>query len=221
MDAAQGLQSVAYMGPNRQHLILTLDLEGEFPLSRIHLHDVDQSDTVPQSFPGKIGIPRNLRIEGANQADFSDAKTLLDTRQQAVDDSGPIMMWRIPETTCRYVRLYDATESIDFRIGFAEIELFANGRNVARDKTIRTGLPPRFVNPSRPLTALTDGRNLYGNILPVRDWLHQLARRHDLEVERPAVITELNQRYARQKTNLNRMVWLAALLSAGILPPGD
>jgi signal transduction histidine kinase len=214
MDAAQGLQSVAYVGPNRQQPILTLDLEGEFPLSRIHLHDVDQDDTVPQSFTSKLGIPRHLRIEGANQADFSDAKTLLETRLEMVN--GPIMMWRIPETTCRYVRLYDATKSPDFRIGFAEIELFSNGRNVARGQTVHTGLPPRFVNPSRPLTALTDGRNLFGNILPIRDWLRQLARRHDLEIERLAVMTELNHRYARQKTNLNRMIWLAALLAAGI-----
>ena len=63
---------------------------------------------------------------------------------------------------------------------------------------------------------MTDGNNLYGKILPVRAWLNELALRHDLETERPQVLTELSRRYASQTTNLNRMIWLAALLAAGI-----
>jgi signal transduction histidine kinase len=71
-------------------------------------------------------------------------------------------------------------------------------------------------NSSRSLATLTDGRNLYGKILPLRNWLEQLAQRDYLLVERPLVATELTHRYARQKINLNRMSWLAALLAAGI-----
>ncbi|MDF7823559.1 hypothetical protein P4B35_06000 [Pontiellaceae bacterium B12227] len=216
MDTAQGLQSVAYVSPHGLQPIIDIDLEGEFSLSRIHLHAVDQSDTVPQAHAGELGLPRHLRIEGANLPDFSDTKMLLENRLESVNDTGPIMMWRIPETTCRYVRLSDASTSTPFRIGFAEIELFSNGRNVGLGKPVSSDLPASIKNPTRSLTALTDGRNFFGDILPVRNWLHQLARRHDLEAERPAVFTELNHRYARQKANLHRMSWLAALLAAGI-----
>ena len=31
------------------------------------------------------------------------------------------------------------------------------------------------------MSNLTDGVNFYGAILPVREWLNQLARRHELE----------------------------------------
>jgi signal transduction histidine kinase len=44
----------------------------------------------------------------------------------------------------------------------------------------------------------------------------QLARRHDLETERPRVAQELNRRYEKQKTNLQRMGWLSVLLMGGI-----
>ncbi len=216
MDAAQGLQSVAYVSPHGLKPIMDIDLGGEYTLSRIHLHAVDQSDTVPQAFAGELGIPRHLRIEGASLPDFSDKKTLLENRLESVNDTGPIMMWRFPETTCRYVRLSDASTSTAFRIGFAEIELFSNGRNVALGKTVGSDLPATFINPTRSLAAITDGRNLFGHILPVRNWLLQLARRHDLEAERPLVADELNRRYARQNANLHRMSWLAALLAAGI-----
>lgn len=221
MDAAQGLQSVAYVSPPGKQPVLTLDLGTDFTLSRIHLHALDQSDTVPQAYAGNLGIPKHLRIEGATQPDFSDAAVLLETRQKNVNDTGPIMMWRIPETSCRYVRFSEASISSnsipeDFRIGFAEIELFSNDRNVALEQTVRTDYPTVARKTNRFLAALTDGRNLYGNILPIRDWLNELVRRQHLETERPLVVAELALRYAQQKANLNRMSWLAALLVAAV-----
>ena len=66
------------------------------------------------------------------------------------------------------------------------------------------------------LAALTDGSNLYGDILPVRQWVEELARRHDLVNERPLVAAELNRRYARQKIMLQVFIWLTVLLVVGI-----
>ncbi|MDF7826807.1 histidine kinase [Pontiellaceae bacterium B12227] len=217
MDAAEGHPSVAYLSPkHREKPTLTLDLEDQVPLSSIHLHAMEQSDTVPQAYAGDMGIPRHLRVEGASSPDFSDATVLLETRQDAINDTGPIMMWHFPETTCRYVRLSDASTSPPYRIGFAEIELYSHGRNAALGKPVHTDDASRRPDTNRSLAALTDGQNLYGAILPIRTWLNELARRHDLEAERPLVMDELNKRYARQKANLNRMTWLAALLVATV-----
>ena len=47
--------------------------------------------------------------------------------------------------------------------------------------------------------------------------MNELSRRHDLETERPLIAMELDRRYASQKTNLNQLAWLTALLSAGIV----
>ncbi|HUV63016.1 MAG TPA: histidine kinase, partial [Sedimentisphaerales bacterium] len=221
MDSAQGSQSLAYVSVVGEKPILTLDLGQPYPLSRIHLHAIDQSDTVPQAHAGDLGIPHHLRIEGASRPDFSDAAILLDVLRENIYDTGPIMMWRISEHTCRYVRFFEVESDYSpeirpgqFRIGFAEIELFSKGTNVALNKPVQASSVTR--EPFRSLTSLTDGYNLYGRILPVRNWVEQLALRHDLETERPQVLEELSRRYARQKTNLTWMSWLAALLTAGI-----
>ncbi|MDF7800425.1 histidine kinase [Pontiellaceae bacterium B1224] len=219
MDAAEGEQSIAYLSPDGigNHPAFILDLKAPQPISRIHLHAVDQSDTLPQAFAGDIGIPKQLRIEGANNPDFSDAVLLQDLTPETIYEMGPIMMLRFPETTCRYIRFYVVEPAAitlygpqPFRFGFAEIEIFSNDRNVALGKPVQTNY--EIVNRFRALSNLTDGRNMFGTILPIQDWLNQLATRHQLETERPVILEELNRRYIRQKTNLRRSAWFSALL---------
>jgi signal transduction histidine kinase len=223
MDVANGEQSNAYLTPAEltEPPALTIDLEESYPISRIHLHAVEGSDTLPQAFAGDYGIPKQLRVEGANQADFSDATTLLELHYDTIYDMGPIMMYRFPATPCRYVRfsvaepaVYPLYGEIEPRLGFSEIEIFSKGRNVARTKKSTTSF--NIPNPFRTLKNLTDGRNIYGRILPIREWLNQLSLRHHLEKERPHIAAELSHRYARQKIHLHRMSWLAALLALGI-----
>ena len=57
---------------------------------------------------------------------------------------------------------------------------------------------------------------MFGEILPIRTWLSELAERHNLEKIRPAVKTELNKRYARQADYLTWVTWLAVCLTVGI-----
>ena len=213
MDAAKGNKSLAFLKRLGTPTALTVDLGTSHLVSRIHLHAVDQSDTVPQAYAGDYGIPRHLMIEGANQPDFSDAALLLETQSTSIIDTGPIMMWNIPETRCRYVRLMEANPADGFRIGFAEIELFSNNKNIALGKPVSSA--SAYISQNRSINTLTDGRNLYGDILPIRTWMTQLARRHDLEIQRPLVMQELTRRYARQKTMLRGMSWLAAFLVVG------
>lgn len=137
-------------------------------------------------------------------------------------DTGPIIIQRFPVTSCRYVRLTALEPFINTlgpvsgtQIGAAEIELFSEGRNVALGRPAQGEFS--VTGPDRSFSALTDGRNLYGKILTVRDWMDELARRHDLETERPIITRELDLCYLRQKTNLNRLAWLAVLLGAGIV----
>jgi signal transduction histidine kinase len=219
MDAAHGDQSLAFVnqGDAGDTPALTVDLGSSQPLTAIHLHAVDQSDTVPQANVGDFGIPKRLLVEGANQPDFSDAAVLLDYTWNSIYDVGPIMMLPLQDSPCRYVRLTafePYQEGNISKIGFAEIELISKGRNIAVGRPINA----KFTgDAARTLDAFTDGRNLYGNILPIRDWMDELAKRHDLESERPVIAAELQKRYDRQKTNLRRMGWLATILGVGIL----
>ena len=224
MDSSQGDQSIAYVSPVGvgDQPTFTIDLETVQPLNRIHLHTVDLSDTVPISTPVGFGVPQRLRIEGAKRPDFSDAVRLIDYHKETVYDTGPIIMRHFPETACRYVRLIAVDpyvhNMINLRgsqIGFAEIEIFSQSQNVALGKTVHADF--KSFNPGRSTAALTDGCNLYGRILSIRTWMDELARRHDLETERPVMVAELNRRYARQKIHMRYLGGLAVLLALGTI----
>lgn len=146
MVAAQGDQSLAFLSTTAigDHPAITIDLGTSQPVNRIHLHALDLSDTVPQTTPADFGLPRRLVVEGANRADFSDAIGLCEYHMDSIYDAGPIIMRRFPETSCRYVRLTaiqpyinDLDRPSGPQIGFAEIEIFSQGRNVARGKPVQ------------------------------------------------------------------------------------
>ncbi len=225
MDAASGEKSVAFVGRIASNAlpVLMIDLSEPQPVSRLQLHAVETSDFFPQALDIDFGLPRAIRLEGANQPDFADAHTLLDLQFDTVYKMSPIMEWDFPETTKRFLRLTILSPPTDplspsrpARFGFAEIELLSHGRNVARDKPFTvTGLR-ELRDFRRSINQLTDGRNIYGDILPIREWMRQLARRHDLETKRPLIVHELELRYEKQKINLRRLGWLSALLAGGI-----
>ncbi|MFK7911722.1 MAG: ATP-binding protein [Akkermansiaceae bacterium] len=224
MDSGRGIRSIAFLGRTKEinQPSITLDLENTHPLNRIHLHSLDFSHTVPHATPAGFATPLRILVEGANRADFSDAISLVKYHQKSIYDRGPIIIRRFPETPCRYVRL-TATQPYIFEeegesrylMGFAEIELFSKGLNVAANKIAVSNL---MQNPQqiRSIESLTDSSNLYGQILPTRQWMQELALRHELEKELPLINQQINHRYTDQKTLLRRMIWLVALLIVGI-----
>jgi signal transduction histidine kinase len=225
MNSAQGTPSRAYLSPRKDAtdgpLVLSIDLQQAYSLDQLNLHSVDQSDTIPQGSPGGIGMPRHLLVEGANQPDFSDARSLLEARFDSEFEAAPTMMWPLSGVHCRYVRLtalepylYPFEDGPYPRIGFAEIELLSSSQNVASGKPFV--VPGEQIDDRRPAVTLTDQRNIFGQVLPMRQWLEELALRYELETERPLVSAELTKRYARQKENLRRMIWLATFL-AGVI----
>ncbi|MDQ8179548.1 histidine kinase [Pelagicoccus sp. SDUM812005] len=213
MDASQGTRSNAFIAFADGDSHITLDLGEPQLISRFRLHAVDQSDTVPQAYPGDLGIPDRIRFEGALRADFSDASLLLDYRKGGMLETGPTIIQQFPATLCRYVRLIPLPPSLEdfapIRIGFSEIEILSEGKNVALNAPVSSyGLRSGHRSPS----ALTDGNNLYGEILSMRDWMNQLAQRGTLERELPIVQAALTRHYERQKKLLARMFQLVLVL---------
>ena len=74
-----------------------------------------------------------------------------------------------------------------------------------------------FSSFNRSYASLTDGRNFYGDILPIRQWLNELALRHELERQRPQLALRLNELYEEQKSLLNRFTALAVILAAAMI----
>ena len=219
MDAGYGTNSLAYLSHREFNPIFSLDLGESYPISQIHLHTVEQSDTVPQGFDTGLGIPQHLRIEGAQQADFSDAVPLIDVPEIRTEPSGPILMWNLTPTQCRYVRIYDAfhtdTHNVVDRLGFAEISLFSDEENVALSAPVSANFTPNI--PYRKLESLTDGHNLYGAILPIRQWMKELSRQQELLYDIPKVQAELINRYLKQKAQIRGMIWLIAGLVVAVI----
>ena len=203
----------------QEEIALNLDLGEAHQITGIQLHAIETNQYVPQLFKIGMGIPSRFLIEGSLSEDFSDAALLLDHHQNKnpLKVSSPILSWNIPPTNCRYIRLLakgDPLRSQANRIGFAEIELLSKTANVA--KGIPVTSPNALETNFRRLSTLTDGRNLYGNILPTRTWLEQLARRHDLEKQLPRLEKEIALHHKNQTFYLGLMVLLAALLATGI-----
>ncbi|MDA9260348.1 hypothetical protein N9P58_00615 [Puniceicoccaceae bacterium] len=225
MNSATGERSISYLSRpmnrrikgNTTTAVFKLDLGESYPLDQIHLHTIEKSNTVPQSNTTGAGTPPTFTLEGAINRDFSDTTLLIDYTKHLTSSDDPIMMWNIPEAHCRYIRLKvprPKDTGDDFQIGFAEIDLISNNQKVARDKQFTVNIDSHDEGSARSIKALTDGRNLYGNILPIRNWLEQLTARQGLETERPFILAEISQRYAQQKSNLRIMTWL--LVGAGV-----
>lgn len=212
MDSADGVGSLSFVNDatlTLDQLSYTIDLGEEYQVDQLLLHVVEQTDTVPQAFPGDFGVPYEFVLEGSNDRDFSNPVTLLDYERTGVLDAGPIICLNLKSHLCRYLRLtalrpyvFDGYNNegehvVGSRLGFAELEILTNGRNVALGKRVDPGIDiPLNV---RRIEALTDGSNLYGKILGIREWMDQLAKRHDLLVELPLVSAQLQNGYARQK----------------------
>jgi signal transduction histidine kinase len=225
MAANQGKQSVAFVSEPNPGVTPTIHIDLETPqtLDQINLHSIEVSNKIPQSLPNDFATPRGIIVEGALKPDFSDAVQLVEYQVHSIYDAGPIMTRHFPATTCRYIRLIVTEPSFNpqnikvrTKIGFAEVELLSQGKNIAKGRPASSNF--KLESQTRSFESLTDGRNFYGDILPLRDWMEQLALRHELQTERPRIETELKQRYARQKTNFNRLLLsFAALLTGTII----
>lgn len=223
LDAAEGPSSRVlplHVLKGFPEAALTIDMGESHPVNQVNLHAVDLSHTIPEAAPSGYAVPRHLRVTGANRPDFLDQSTLFEYRRRSIYDAGPIIGRRFPETSCRYLRIIGLEHQADTpfergrtRFGFAEIEILSKGRNMALGKAVTSSGLSRGL---RSLAGMTDGNNFFGKILPAREWMNQLARRHALELERPLIVAELNRRYANQKTTLRGLQWLAALLGVGI-----
>ncbi|MDF7801257.1 histidine kinase [Pontiellaceae bacterium B1224] len=225
LDAAHGAPSkslLLHVTDNDPLPKLTLDLKSPYPISQINFHSADLSYAIPKQSPSSWAVPRYVRVTGANRPDFSDTRDLCEYRLKTVHDTGPIIMRNFPEIRCRYIgiEIVDHTSVLPFAIdrpviSFSEIEVISDGRNVARHAPI--SVSPSLKHQQGCLIRITDGVNYYGEILPQREWMNQLSRRHDLKALRPFVETELNLRYAKQKVTLRLLIWLAAALGVGIV----
>ena len=205
---APGKKSTAYFVRLEDDAVasFTTDLGELVPVNGLHLHGIDVSDTVPSAVRANFAFPRHLILEGAQQPDFSDARVLCDYVQRSMYDFSPIVRRRFPAVPCRYLRFSvpeaDPPNPAEMgaevaMLGFAEIEVLSHGRNVLAGRVLKPHFKAIAVHNTPQ--QMTDGVNIYGRILHTRDWIEQLALRHDLELELPQVQARLDELYIKQE----------------------
>ena len=133
-------------------------------------------------------------------------------------------MMRFDPHNCRFVRLtaieaYKAPEANEgYRcIGFAEIEIYEERRNVAAGIVPTTDIQYVGLGKEGKLSALTDQRNDFGPIAPMHEWITQLARRHDSTMKISLIETLVKKKYAAQSRNLRWALALIGLLTIAII----
>ncbi|MGJ8640497.1 MAG: sensor histidine kinase [Opitutaceae bacterium] len=225
MDAATGEKGEPYIAFyfSEKTFAFTIDLQNSTSVNGVNLHAADIRENVPRIHHADYGMPTKLLIEGANQSDFSDRQTITTFERETLYETGSILKLRFPEVTFRYIRLtalqgYQAPEANQVMscFGLAEIEILSDEVNVALNHRI-TDEPAKLRNHQGHLKNLTDGRDHFGDILPLKEWLNQLALRHDLEHKRLVIAAELQLRYSQQKRYLKIMYWVSGILAVVIL----
>ena len=220
MDANTGSRSLAFFTdiPVGSTNHFDINLGKPIKINGVCLHATDISDNIPHAHPNAFGIPRHFEIIGARKDDFTDGQPLAEFRLTTFV-AGPILQLKFPVTTCQFIRLKviqpdHVPGSSSGCLGLAEIECLSDGNNVAVASEVTTSLAPALISRQDRLPAITDGNNYYGEILTTRTWLNQLARRHELETERPLVQAALTAAYQSQKAAIELLFWVSCLLIA-------
>ena len=223
MDANTGSRSLAFFTdiPVGSTHHIDINLGKPIHINGVCLHATDISDNVPHAHPNAFGIPRHFQIIGGQTKDFTDGQLLAEFQLKTAFDAGPILQLKFPTTCCQFLRLMvlepdRIADALSGCLGLAEIEYLNDGNNVAVASKVTTSLNPALISRQDRLPAITDGNNYYGEILPTRTWLNQLARRHELETERPLVQAALTTAYQSQKAAIELLFWLSCLLTASI-----
>ncbi|MGB0372992.1 MAG: sensor histidine kinase [Opitutales bacterium] len=197
---------------------LIVDLGEVYTIDRIHLHPVQVNDTVPRNYEPHFGIPKAMVVHGAKKRLFTPDDRLFVNHVRNPYQVGPIMGFSIEPRECRFIRFVAerpyhtpfARPSAS-RFGFVEIEIFSGDENVAKGKKVISNFDYAFNVKSGD--GLTDGKNLYGSIIPIRQWVNELSERYSLEAELPEVLATLNSGYAGQRRWV-AMLWVIVMVLA-------
>ena len=214
MNSPMGKASIAYVAYLRASIpsSLIIDLEADFLIDRVQFHLVEVSDTFPQSCPNGFGLPTKMKMEGSLDREFSQPELLLNFQKKAV---AQFLNCALTPSKSRFVRLtieepyvFDNGVQREKIFGLAEIEIFSNNQNVAIGKKFLTTMHSIS---TRPASLLTDNHNFFGEIIPIRAWMHHLNRRHELEILQPWLKLEIERKYSLQKNVVEWLSWAVAI----------
>ncbi len=163
--------------PEGASTAMTLDLGRPYALQEVRIYAVHAR--LGADIPG-FSFPKRFRLEAAEAADFSDARTLFSAESADFPNPGDNAVTVPAEgVTARYLRF--ALPAGDHgRFGLSEIEVYSDDANVARGASVSASRDPSSYSGSWPKSLLVDGYTSYGRLKELPDWLAEWDRRGQL-----------------------------------------
>lgn len=187
-----------------------LDLGRAVSLDEVRIHPAQ-----PQDSPRGAGyaFPKGVVIEGALGADFTSPVLLFQTGGLELPVSGgnPVCV-RVAHSPVRYLRVTGKKLRVirdRFECAFSEIEAFSEGLNVALGAGVTTSSSVDDAQWSA--SALTDGYNSNGRLVPLRSWLEELSQRRTLEESARSLQSFLTRRETQWLSALGRIYEVAGI----------
>lgn len=181
---------------------ISIDLGREYVLQQVRLHPVHARQAIDT--PG-VAFPIGFRLEAGSFADFNDAIVLFAPNKYPNPGNNPVTI-RVKDIAARYLRIVITVPTR--MVGLSEIEVYTEGRNVAREAKI-TATPDRSDRPERwPESLLNDGFTSYGRLIELPEWLRGWDRRRELNT----ALAQVDQRkIAATERARQRALWLASI----------
>jgi signal transduction histidine kinase len=170
---------------------MRLDLGRRRALQEVRLHPIHAR--LGADVPGHA-FPTRFRVEASDDPAFAQPIVLLDASAADYPNPGnnPVTL-SLADVSARYVQvvaLAPAAAMQSRRFGLSEIEVYADGVNVARTATVTAAPDPAALSRDWPLQQLVDGFTSYGRLLELPAWLAAWQRRVALEAELGALARE-------------------------------
>jgi signal transduction histidine kinase len=206
-----------FVGPTvtTEPLRIRLDLGRVFALQQIVLHPIHAR--LGADVPG-YGFPQRIEIAISDPAMVSPPETVYVLPPGFSNPGNNPVVIPLSNPSARWVEIavaIAARPAIPQRLGFSEIEVFAEGRNVARSAAVNFSPEPGPSSNPGPRTLLSDGFTSSGRILPLAEWLGGLHERALLRKK----LGELSAERVRQehiaRSNAVVLLWGVAAV-AGI-----
>lgn len=189
-----------------------VDLGDMYPVQELRLVPAHPSD-----YPDRygFGFPRRFKVELSDTADFATSRVVLNaTEQDFPNPHDHVLALRTDGLPARYARV-TATRlwerSADFVFALAELQVMANGQNLALGKSV-TALD-HTLTPSWGPDRLVDGKSSAGVLVNEEGWLRQLSERRQFMESLDLIET---QRMSALAVAQQRVLWTAVLGTMGI-----
>jgi signal transduction histidine kinase len=156
---------------------VSIKLPKPVQVEQIMVFPADRSITIPKSSLPGHGFPRAIQIIAQRSDDPTDTTALVDQEFPEIISSNPLIM-TMPAAapTCQIIHF----RFTGLLCSLAEIQVIANNRNIAKGVEILSSNPQH--ERSDRLKNLFDGKNRFGDILPIDQWMGELAERQALEL---------------------------------------